>query len=69
MGALKELQVGTHRDAAADAFVDRTPRRVMRVRPFGGIAFIGRAARQRVVHPDPFDDEHPILDLDLAFRH
>jgi len=38
----------------------------MRVRPFGGLAFIGRAARQRVVHPDPLDHEHAIFELDVA---
>ena len=39
----------------------------MRVGPLGGIALIGRAAGQRVVHPDPLDDEHPVFDLDVAF--
>ena len=66
MGALQELQVGAHRDAVTNAFVDWSPRRVMRVRAFGGIAFIGRAARQRVVHPNPLDHEHTIFELDLA---
>ena len=64
--ALDEGQLGRHRDAAADALVDGTPRRVMRVSPLGGIALIGRAARQRVVHPNPLDHEHTIFELDVA---
>jgi hypothetical protein len=39
----------------------------MRVRPLGGLALVGRAGCQRVVHPDPFDDEYPVFDLDIAF--
>jgi hypothetical protein len=39
----------------------------MSVRPLGGIALVGRAARKRVVHPDSLDDEHPVFDLDIAF--
>ena len=66
-GPLNELQVGAHRDAVANALVHGAPRRVMGVRPLGGIALLGRAACQRVVHPDPLDDEHPIFDLDVAF--
>jgi hypothetical protein len=64
---LDEAQVGTHRDAVANALVYRAPRRVMCVRALGGITLLGRAARQRVVHTDPLDDEHPVFDLDLAF--
>jgi len=39
----------------------------MFVRPLGGLALIGRASRQRVVHPDPLDDEHPVFHLDVTF--
>ena len=66
MGALKELQVGAHRDAVANALVDRAPRRVMLMCSHCCVALIGRAVRQRVVDPDPLDHEHPIFELDLA---
>jgi hypothetical protein len=39
----------------------------MCVRSLGGIALVRRAARQRVMHPDPLDDEDSIFDLDIAF--
>jgi len=39
----------------------------MRMRPLGGLVLIGRAARQRVVHPDPLDDEHPVFNFYVAF--
>jgi hypothetical protein len=31
-----------------------------------GIAFVLRASLEHVVNPDPFDDQHPALDLDLT---
>ncbi len=65
---LDEAQLGAHRDALANALMDRAPRRVMRVRPLGGLALVVRAARQRVVHPDPLDDEHSVFNFDVAFR-
>jgi hypothetical protein len=40
----------------------------MRMRSLGGIALIRRASLQHVMHADPLDDEHPVFDLDLAFR-
>ena len=40
---------------------------MMCVRPLGGLALVGRATRQRVVHPDPFDDEHPVFNFDVTF--
>ena len=39
----------------------------MRVRPLGGIALLGRASFQHVVHPDPFNNQHTVFDFDLAF--
>jgi hypothetical protein len=39
----------------------------MFVRPLGCLALIGGAARQRVAHPNPLDDEHPVFDLNIAF--
>jgi hypothetical protein len=39
----------------------------MRVRPLGSFALIGRAAGQSVVHVNPLDHEHAVLDLDLTF--
>ena len=39
----------------------------MRVRTPGGLALVGRTASQRVVHPDPLDNEHPVLNFDVAF--
>ena len=64
---LDKAQVGAHRDTRADALVDRAPHGVMGVRPLGGLALIGRASRQRVVHPDALDDENPVFYLDVAF--
>jgi hypothetical protein len=64
---LNELQVCTHRDAVADALVHRTPGRVMRVRPLGSLALVGRAAGQGVVDVNALDNEHLVLDLDLTF--
>ena len=65
---LDEVQLGAHRDALANALMDRAPRRVMCVRPLGGLALVVRAARQRVLHPDPLDDEHSVFNFDVAFR-
>ena len=70
MGAtpgLNEAQFGAHRDAGADALVDRTPRGVMRVRSLRGLALVVGAARQGVVHADPLDDEDPVFYLDVTF--
>jgi hypothetical protein len=67
ISGLDEAQVGAHRDAGANALVDRAPRRVMCVRPLGCLPLVGRAARQRVLHPDPLDDEHPVFHFDVAF--
>jgi hypothetical protein len=39
----------------------------MRVRPLGSLALVGRAAGQGVVHVNPLDHKHSVLDLDLAF--
>jgi hypothetical protein len=39
----------------------------MRVRPLGSLTLVGRAAREGVVHVNPLDNEHPVLDLDLTF--
>jgi len=67
ISGLGEAQVGGHRDAVADALIDGAPRCVMRVGPLGGLALVRRAARQRVVHPDPLDDKYPVFHLDVAF--
>src|SRR2546425_6631802 len=64
---LNEAQFGAHRDAGADALVDRTPRGVMRVRSLRGLALVVGAARQGVVHADPLDDEDPVFYLDVTF--
>jgi hypothetical protein len=39
----------------------------MRVRTLGGLTLVGRTTRQRVVHPDPLDDEHSVLNFNLTF--
>jgi hypothetical protein len=39
----------------------------MRVRSLGSLALVRRAAGQGVVHVNPLDNEHPVLDLDLTF--
>ena len=39
----------------------------MGVRPLGGLALVRRTTPQHVVHPDPLDDEHPVLNFDVAF--
>ena len=67
ISGLDEAQIGAHRDAVANALMHRAPRRVMRVSPLGGIALVGRAARQRVMHSDAPAHEHPVFNFDLAF--
>ena len=64
---LNKLQVGAHRDTRADALMDRAPRGVMGMRPLCGLTLVVRAARQRVVHADPLDDEDPVFYLDVTF--
>jgi hypothetical protein len=39
----------------------------MRVRSLSSLALVGRAASQGVMHVNPLNHEHPVLDLDLAF--
>jgi hypothetical protein len=39
----------------------------MRVRPLSSLALVGRATRQCVVHANPLDHKHSVLDLDLTF--
>jgi len=39
----------------------------MRMSPLGGLALIGRAASQGVVHVNPLDNQHPVLNVDLTF--
>ena len=39
----------------------------MGVRPLGGLTLVVRAARQRVVHADPLDDEDPVFYFDVTF--
>jgi len=31
-----------------------------------GIPLLSRTSIELVVHPDPFDDQHAVLDLDVA---
>jgi len=38
------------------------------MRALGGLALVVRAAAERVAHVDLFDDQDPVLDIDLAFR-
>jgi hypothetical protein len=47
--------------------MDRAPRCVVLVRALCCIALLQRAALERVADPNPLDDEHAILDLDVAF--
>ena len=39
----------------------------MRVRPLGSLALVRRAAGQCVLHMNPLDHKHSVLDLDLTF--
>jgi len=38
----------------------------MLMRALRSLPLFRRAACQRVLDPDPLDDEHPVLDLDIA---
>jgi hypothetical protein len=38
----------------------------MLMRALRSLPLFRRAAGQRVLDPDPLDDEHPVLDLDIA---
>jgi len=40
----------------------------MRMRALGCLALVIRTAPERVLHVDLFDDQDPVLDVDLAFR-
>lgn len=39
----------------------------MLMRPQGGVLFVAWALLEQVSHPDPPDDEHFLIDLDIAF--
>ena len=63
---LLEGEVGANFNRLADALGHRTTRGVVQVRTLRCVAFIVRAAPQRVLHMNPFDHQDFVLDVDIA---
>lgn len=63
---LDELERRRDVDAAADAAIHRTSRVMVLVRAPRGILFVRRTILELVANTDALDDEHFLLDFDLA---
>lgn len=63
---IAEFEAGCDVNAATNTAVDRAPRCVMLVSPARGIALVLRTSLELVANPNPLDDQHPALYLDLA---
>jgi hypothetical protein len=62
-----ELEAGCDVDAGADAAIDRAPRCVVLMGAPRRILLVGWTTFQPVANPNSLDDEHTIVDLDVAF--
>lgn len=62
---LLDIRIPLDVDAPRHALVSRTPSRVDRQCPVGGLAFV-RRHRQVIFHPDIGDDHHTIQVADVA---
>ena len=59
-------ELGRDIDRFLDALGDRAACGVVRMRAVGRLAFVIRAAAQRVAHANRLDDEHLVDDVDVA---
>src|SRR5437879_6300458 len=61
-------QLRANVDTSADRPGDRAALDVQRVRSLGRVSLVLRAVPQHVLHPDPPDDEDPVLDDHVSLR-